>query len=266
MPDALLIERTGAVARLKLNRPEIGNAIDIELARALHQAAIECDKDERVRCVILSGAGRMFCAGGDVRRIYDANAQAPALLKEITGHLHAAVHRFACMNKVVISAIHGPVAGAGIGLVCVTDFALASPSASFTLAYSAIGLSPDGGATWLLPRLIGARRAQDLCLSNRRLSAAAAAQMGLITKVVSSESLGREVTALAERIASGPVGALGATKRLLLDAHDASFEAQLEAEAIGIAARSASDEARIRIAAFVETHSGRAQETKDVAE
>lgn len=158
MTVTVLFGRQGAVAYLTLNRPDSGNAIDVRMAQALLAAAVSCDVDASIRCVVIRGNGRMFCAGGDVTRLHAAGDVLPTLLKEITTYLHAAIIRFARMEKPMITAIHGATAGAGVGLAAVGDIVLAEPAAHFTLGYSRIGLSPDGSATWLLPRLIGLRR------------------------------------------------------------------------------------------------------------
>ncbi|WP_447766063.1 enoyl-CoA hydratase/isomerase family protein [Sphingopyxis panaciterrae] len=248
----VLIEREGAVAHIVLNRPDAGNAIDVALARALHEAAIAVDADDAIRCVVIKGAGRMFCAGGDVRALHAAGDGIPALLTEITSHLHAAHVRLARLRKPVIVAVHRATAGAGCGLACIGDIVLALPTASFTLAYPTIGLSPDGGASWLLPRLIGMRRTQEWFLSNRRMTAEEAAAIGLITRVVAADGLDEEVRALATGLAAMPRAALGATKRLLLEGQHSGFEAQLEAEALAIAAQSGSREAREGLRAFAD--------------
>lgn len=255
MTQPLLVDINGSVARLTLNRPESGNAINVALARAFHAAVLACEADEGVRCIVIGGRGRLFCAGGDVRALHAAASELPALLKEITAPLHAAYLRLAQMRKPVIAAVHGPAAGAGVGLVCCCDLVVADHNASFTLAYAGIGLSPDGGATWLLPRLIGLRRAQQLCMTNRRLSAQEAAQIGLITCSVDTGTLEAEVGRLATTLASAATGALGVTKRLLLQGSVTDFGAQLDAESRDIALQGASKEAAEGIRAFVEKRS-----------
>ena len=182
--DTVLFARAGAVATLTLNRPKAGNAINLELARALMERAIVCDEDESIRCVVLTGAGRMFCAGGDVTDFATAGEGTGALFKNLTAYLHMAVSRLARMRKPLLTAINGPAAGAGLSLAILGDLALAARSAHFTVAYPAIGLSPDGASTWLLPRLVGLRRAQELMLLNKRVGADEAAAMGLITRCV----------------------------------------------------------------------------------
>lgn len=245
----ILVERDGDVSRVTLNRPEVGNAIDVVLARELLEAAIELDEDDRVRCVVLTGTGKLFCAGGDVATFAGAGDKLPASLKEITAYLHAAQLRLLRMDKPLLTAVNGAAAGAGIGLAAMGDMVLAAPTASFTLAYTAIGLSPDGGSSWLLPRLIGMRQTQELCLRNRRVNAADAAALGLVTRVASGEVL-EETLALAHELAAGPTHAFGATRRLLLDGATASLEAHFDAEARSIAALSRTAEGREGIAAF----------------
>jgi 2-(1,2-epoxy-1,2-dihydrophenyl)acetyl-CoA isomerase len=246
----VLFERQSGVAYLTLNRPDAGNAIDVSLAEALLGAVVAAETDPAVRCVVLRSAGRMFCAGGDVKGLHAAGEALPVLLDAILAHRHPAVSRLSGMAKPVITAIHGPAAGAGMALAAVGDIALATPNAHFTMAYSRIGLSPDAGATWLLPRLIGLRRAQELALTNRRISADEAAAMGLITRVVPADALGQEVAALAESLASSATGALGRTKRLLLAGNGATLEQQLEAECANIVDQSRSAECRAGFTAF----------------
>lgn len=248
----LRVERDGAVARLTLDRPAVGNAIDVPMARAFMEAAMACDEDDAIRCVLLTGAGRFFCAGGDVAAFHGAGDRLPIFLKEITAYLHSGIARLARMEKPVVTAINGPAAGAGIGLALLGDVVLADPAAHFTLAYTAIGMVPDGATTWLLPRLVGLRRAQDLMLRNPRISADEAAAMGLITRTTSEGSLAAEADAIAHELSEGATGALGATRRLLLDSFTHSLETQMELESRAIAARARTAEGREGVTAFVE--------------
>ncbi|QIG80759.1 enoyl-CoA hydratase/isomerase family protein [Stakelama tenebrarum] len=252
MTDSILLERDNGVARITLNRPDVGNALDIPMSRALMEAAIEVDEDDSVRCVLITGAGKLFCAGGDVAAFSGAGEKLPAFLKEITAYVHAAVTRFARMDKPVVTAVNGSVAGAGIGLAILGDIALADPRASYMLAYTAIGLSPDGGTTWMLPRLIGLRRAQELCLRNRRIGAAEAAEIGLATRMVDEGALMDEANALAAELAASATPALGVTRKLLLDSTSNSLEAQLEAESRGISGLARTPQGKEGVASFVE--------------
>jgi len=253
MTDSILLDRDDAgIARITLNRPRQGNAIDIPMARALMEAAIACDRDKTVRCVVLTGAGDKFCTGGDVGAFDGAGADLSAFLAEITAYHHAAVTRLLRMPKPVVTAINGPAAGAGIGLALLGDIAVAAPSAGFSLAYTALGLSPDGAATWLLPRLVGLRRAQELCLLNRRVDAEEAAGIGLVTRVAVTDDALAEAMELARRLAASATQALGASRRLLSDSLETSLETQLDAESRAIADLSLTPDAREGIGAFAQ--------------
>jgi len=247
----LLFEREGAVARLTLNRPSVGNAIDVPLARALMEASIVCDEDDSIRCVVLSGQGRLFCAGGDVQGFASAGDAIPSLLKELTAYLHMAIARFSRMPKPLMTVINGPAAGAGFSLAILGDIVLAARSAHFTLAYTALGLSPDGGSTWVLPRLVGLRAAQELMLTNKRVGADEAAQLGLITRAVDDAALASEAATLAAQLASGATPALGKVRNLLLASFGASFENQMEAEARAIAETSRTPHGKEGVQAFI---------------
>jgi 2-(1,2-epoxy-1,2-dihydrophenyl)acetyl-CoA isomerase len=247
----LLFARENGIARLTLNRPKAGNAIDLPLARALMEAAIECDEDESIRVVTLTGAGKLFCGGGDVPAFAGAGERFPALLKELTAYVHSAISRFSRMGKPMVTIINGPAAGAGFNLSLLGDIAIAAASAHFTTAYTGIGLTPDGGATWLLPRLVGLRRAQEIILLNKRVSAAEAAEIGMITRVVPDEDLAAEAEAIATRLADGATRALGRTRNLLVTGLENSLETQLELEARSIAASGRDAEGKEGVAAFL---------------
>jgi 2-(1,2-epoxy-1,2-dihydrophenyl)acetyl-CoA isomerase len=250
MTDLVRIEHAAGVARLTLNRPDSGNAIDIHLSRALMQAAIACDVDSSVRCVLITGAGRMFCVGGDIAAFSGSGAQFAPLLKEMSGYLHMAVSRFARMQKPLVTAVNGPAAGAGLALAMLGDVALASRAAKFNTAYAGIGLSPDGGTTWLMPRLIGLRRAQELVLTGRKLTADEAAEIGLVTRAVEPDALEAEANAVAVQLAAGPTRALGRARSLLLCGLHTGLEEQLELESRAIAASGADFEAQEGVRAY----------------
>jgi 2-(1,2-epoxy-1,2-dihydrophenyl)acetyl-CoA isomerase len=251
MAHGIHFEVDGAIARITLDRPDVGNALNIPMARELMECAIRCEGDATIRVVLLTGRGKLFCAGGDVVEFARAGAQLPDFLREITSYIHAAVSSLARMNKPLVTAINGAAAGAGISLAILGDIALADPTAVFTLAYTAIGMTPDGGATWLLPRLVGLRRAQELCLTNRRLNADEAAAIGLVTRVTEAGQLTDEANAVAAQLAKGATMALGATRLLLADSLSTPLETQMERESRSIAARARTSDGREGIAAFV---------------
>lgn len=248
---SVLLERSGPLAQITLNRPAQGNAIDMSMARALAAAALECDTDSSIRCVVLTGSGRLFCAGGDLGTFKDAGAGIAGYLSELAGTLHSALTRFARMQKPLVTLVNGPAAGAGLGLAVAGDVVLAVRSAHFKSAYSSIGLTPDGGMTWVLPRLIGVRKAQDMLLTNRRVDANEAEQIGLVTRVVDDDGLAGEGAKVAGALARSATLALGATRSLILQSFDSSYESHLEREARAIVAASKTSESAEGIAAFL---------------
>jgi 2-(1,2-epoxy-1,2-dihydrophenyl)acetyl-CoA isomerase len=242
----------GAIASLTLNRPDAGNAINLDLARELLAAAIRCDSDPAIRCVVLSGTGRLFCAGGDIGVLGSAGERTAAVLSELAGTLHMAISRLARMRKPLLVLVNGPAAGAGLGLAIMGDVVLAATSAHFTAAYSVIGLTPDGGTTWQLPRLIGLRKAQEMILTNRRVTAAEAEAMGLVTRAIDDSKLAAEGAATAQRLAQSATAALGAARALLISSFGADLESHMELEARTISAAGAGPESREGLAAFLE--------------
>ncbi|MFB6453081.1 enoyl-CoA hydratase/isomerase family protein [Bradyrhizobium tunisiense] len=239
------------IATLTLSRPDHGNTIDIDMALALLQAAERCDEADDIRCVILTGRGKLFCGGGDVGAFAAAGADVSAFLQDLAGTLHAAILRLMRMRKPLITLVNGPAAGAGMSLAMIGDFALAARSAHFSAAYTTLGLSPDGGMSWLLPRMVGLRRAQEIILSNRRVLSDEAERIGIVTRIVDGEQLLAAGAELAEKFAGEPAPALGAARRLLLESFDSTLETQLEREMRSIAALGGSEESRRRVAAFV---------------
>jgi 2-(1,2-epoxy-1,2-dihydrophenyl)acetyl-CoA isomerase len=254
MPDyqTLLFDVAAGVATITLNRPDAANALTLEMARDLADAALRCDEDPAIRAVLITGAGRFFCAGGDLRSFSAQGEGMPAHMKDLLGHLHAAIARFARMDPPVIAAVNGVAAGAGMSLACLTDLALAGEGARFTMAYTRAGLSPDGSGTFHLPRLVGLRRALELTLTNRMLSAREALDIGLLNEVVPDGELAERAKALAAGLAAGPTGAFGEAKRLLRAGWNETLETQMETEGRVLAARARSTDGREGIAAFLE--------------
>jgi 2-(1,2-epoxy-1,2-dihydrophenyl)acetyl-CoA isomerase len=255
--ETIRFDVSQGVARVTLARPEAANTIGLALARELAEAALRCDEDRSVRAVLLTGEGKLFCGGGDIGAFAEAGDGVPALLKQITAHLHVAVSRFARGRAPVIAAVNGAAAGAGLALACAADVALASDAAKFTLAYTRIGLAPDGSSTWYLPRLVGTRRALELLLTNRTLTAQEALEMGLVNRVVPAASLLAEAEKLARELADGPTEAFAAVKRLLLLSPTQGLEAQMELEAHAIADAARTADGKEGIASFLEKRAPR---------
>lgn len=244
----LLCVVDGSIGRLTLNRPSHGNAIDVDLADALLEAAVRLAEDPAVKVVTLTGNGRLFCAGGDIAAF--AAGEPGAVISRITVSLHAAINRLATMPKPLVTIVNGPAAGAGLGLAMLGDIVVAASSAHFTSAYTAIGVSPDAGTSWLLPRLIGLRRAQVMILNNLRVGADEALAIGLVTRVVSDETLAGEGEKIAQSLATGATEAFAIARRLLHRSHCSSLADHLEAEAAGIVAAARSEVAKARFSAF----------------
>ena len=227
--DTLTFAQSGPITSIVLNRPDAANGLNDTLTRELAEAAALCDTDA-TKVVTLTGAGRFFSAGGDLRAM--AAAPSPgAFVKGIADDLHRAMSTFARMDAVLITAVNGVAAGAGFPLGVSGDLVLAGESASFTMAYTKVGLSPDGSSSYLLPRLVGLRRTQELMITNRVLTAAEALEWGLVTAVVPDAELSTRLEELAANTATGARGSQSAVKKLLLTTYAARFEDQLDYEA-----------------------------------
>lgn len=249
----LAVEKRDNVAWITLNRPDSFNALDKDMARELCDVANRCSSDRHLRAAVLTGQGEQaFCAGGDVAVFGRHLDDLELLVKEITTSLHAAISRFARMRAPLIGAVNGVAAGAGIGLVACCDLVVAAEQATFTSAYTRIGLTPDGSSTYFLNRILGRRRAMELFLTNRVLSAAEALDWGLVNRVVPGEDLREETAALAASLAEGPTGAFGSVKALLETAARESLESQMEHETLAIAAAGTSADGQEGIRAFLE--------------
>jgi 2-(1,2-epoxy-1,2-dihydrophenyl)acetyl-CoA isomerase len=245
------VETRGAVALVRLNRPDNGNALNLQMAMDLLAAAMTCARNVAVRAVVLTGAGRHFCFGGDLRAMASRDAAVDDYIRELTTYLHAAISHFVRMDAPVIAAVNGTAAGAGVGLVAMADLALCTVSAKFNLAYTKAGLTPDAGTTFLLPRTLGLKRTMELLLLNRALPAAEALAWGLVNEVVAEEALLARALEIAEGLAQGASGAIGATKRLI--AHSlGALESQMMLESETIARHAMEGEGTEGISAFLE--------------
>ncbi|MFC0529071.1 enoyl-CoA hydratase/isomerase family protein [Phytohabitans kaempferiae] len=227
------LDVTGSVATIELSRADRGNAVDLELARSLHEVVTRVATLPGVAVAVLTGAGERFCVGGDLR----AMAAAPeprAYLGQLADAAHRAVLGLRALPVPVIAAVQGACAGAGLGFALACDVVLAERTARFVTAYTGAGLSPDTGLSWVLPRLVGPRRAAELVLTNRTLAADEALAWGLVNDVVEPGDLRRAAADLARRLAAGPDTALAHSVRLLRGAFDHTLEAQLDREAEAI--------------------------------
>ena len=249
--DSLVFEVADGVGLIRLNRPDDGNAITLEMALELLDAASRCDEDPGVRAVVLTGSGKMFCAGGNLKVFAAQGEGVSSYLKKVTQALHAAISRFNRMAAPVVAAINGTAAGGGLSLALATDIAIAAESAKFTLAYTRVGLIPDGASTYFLARLVGLRRAKEMVLLNPVLSANQALEWGLINRVVADDQVMTAALEMARQLATGPTQAFGASKRLILSGATESLESQMEKESRTIAAMAGSPDGQEGIAAFI---------------
>ena len=250
--ETLNYEVADNVATITFNRPDAANAMGPLMAKELSAAAIDADDDPAVRAIVLTGAGKMFCAGGDLGAFAEAGDGARKLLMQMTGDLHLGLSRLARSKAPVIGAVNGTAAGAGFSLVMACDLAIAAESAVFTMAYTRAGLSPDGSSTFFMPRKIGDRRARELMLTNRLLSSQEALDWGIVNQVVADAELLNEAQGLAQRLASGPTAAFAAVKTLLNGTFDQTLESQMELEARSIAGLVAGGDGQEGINAFLE--------------
>lgn len=225
--DEILSARHGAVLTITLNRPEVYNAFNRELQLAL-RAALESAADDAVRAVVVTGAGRGFCAGQDLREFAELPGSIGDALEQT---YHPNVRLIRALEKPVIAAINGPVAGAGLSFAAACDVRIASDAASFVPGFAGIGLVPDAGGTWFLYRLLGFARAFEWMSSNRRLTADEALALGVVSEVVPAGTFDERVTEIAGAWAELPTRAVALTKRLFESAHSATLEEQLALEA-----------------------------------
>jgi 2-(1,2-epoxy-1,2-dihydrophenyl)acetyl-CoA isomerase len=249
MSNPLLVERSGAITRLRFNRPERLNAIDADMAAALREAVALLPQDPDLRCVVLCGAGRAFMAGGDIGAFQ--GPQALAEIRRILGPMHEAVAGLAALPVPVLASVQGAAAGAGLSLAFGTDLAIVAEEARFALGYLKLGTVPDCGGTWVLPRLLGLRGAMGLALLGDELDGRAALAAGLVNRAVPAAELEAATEALAQQLASGPTLAFGRAKALLRAAGTRPLSAQLEAEEAAFLASAGTADFAEGVAAFL---------------
>lgn len=232
--DILQVRMDDGVAWLTLNRPNAANTIDGPLAAAFHKAIADLNGDPNVRVLVLGGAGKMFCAGGDLQRFAREEDGASAYVEALIADFHAGLTLLENFRAPIIAAVHGAAAGAGMGLALTADIVIAAENSRFVMAYTRAGLTPDGGTSWILPHLIGLRRALELTLLNRTLTAAEALEFGMITEIATEDGLEKRVHTLAHELARGPTSAYVSARRLLRHAHHTDYASHLNAEAKAI--------------------------------
>ncbi len=235
MSDPILLLREGAVATLTLNRPQALNTLDGAMMEALVAHTTTLAADPSLRCVVINGAGRHFMAGGDLNTFAGMlplpSGERRAAFVRLIDRLHAAIENLQRMPATVVASVHGAVAGFGLSLLCACDLAIADESAYFASAYRNIGLTPDGGCTYTLPRLVGVRKAMEIVLLGERFDAHEALRLGLVNRVVASTDLEAATLAIVRAIVTGPGRALANGKRLVNQSLRETLSTQLNAEA-----------------------------------
>lgn len=230
---ALLVADDGGVRTLTLNRPDVYNAFDEALTAELAEALKRAERDDSVRAVVITGAGKAFSSGQDLGELKDRyrSGAVPELSKDLRRRYNPLIERLAGLPKPTIAAVNGVAAGAGCSLALACDLRIVSDRASFSEVFVHVGLVPDSGSTWFLPRLVGLGRAMELCMTGRKVDAAEAAAIGLANRVVAPEELAAATAEFAARLAALPSRAIALTKRLMLRSASSTLGDQLEAEA-----------------------------------
>ena len=252
----LLTEIADGVARITFNRPHVRNALTTGMVEGMIAFLQQCEQRDDVRCIVMTGAGGHFMAGGDVQGFARAIDHSPDHRQRDFEHrARSAMLIFTVMERMpkpIVAKVRGAVAGASVGWVAAADFVLVSDTALFLVAHIALGTSPDGAVTWHLPRAIGLRKAKEMCLLGDRLSAEDAVACGLANRLVPDDRLDAETEALVQRLATGPTRAIGATRLLLnqASAHSQATQMELEAQSFGRCAATRDFEEGVR--GFVE--------------
>lgn len=241
------------VGRLRLNRPEAANGMDVPFLRSLYDAVMTAHGEPRLRVLVVSGEGPHFCAGGDVKTFASKGEGLPDYLREATSWLQISAGALTQLAAPVIAAVHGFAAGGGgFGLVCAADLVIAGESARFMPGATRVGMAPDAGTTATLPRIVGFRKAMEILLTNPTLTAGEALAIGLVTRVVPDDRVVDEALTTARHLAAGAPRALAETKRMLWQGMGRGLEAQLPDESRTVSALSGTADAREGLAAVIE--------------
>jgi 2-(1,2-epoxy-1,2-dihydrophenyl)acetyl-CoA isomerase len=233
--ETILCEKNRGVMTIALNRPEKLNAFDGRMHEELHDALDKAAADDEIRCVVLRGEGRGFSAGADLKSedLSRQDGDAPDLGEYLRRTYSQTIKKITVMEKPVVAALHGPVYGAGVGIALACDLRVAAESARFSVAFIKIGLMPDAGVSFFLPRVVGLGRAMEMSMLGDAVDAEEAYRIGLVGRVVADEDLEEETAALASSLAAMPTRALGSTKQALYASFESDLETALEREAVG---------------------------------
>jgi len=249
-PLILLFDEKTGVATLTFNRPNVRNAINIAMADAFLEAVIELKKQPGLRCIVLTGAGKAFMAGGDIAGMAGTPEQTQNLINGLLVPLHKAILLLRSMDAPIVAAVRGAAAGAGLSLALLADIIVAEENAKFLIAYDGIGAVPDCGGSWSLPHKIGAARATAMMLLGRQLTATEAKDWGLLTEVAPAEFFDETMAAIVRRVATGPTRAFGAFRQLVDQAGGRPLAAHLEAERQAFLKAAETDDFKEGVCAF----------------
>jgi 2-(1,2-epoxy-1,2-dihydrophenyl)acetyl-CoA isomerase len=252
MSDTILFQQTGPIATLTFNRPHVFNAMNDELIRAFRDATVRLVESTSIRALVVKGAGKAFLAGGDVGVFYQRRDTLADEVVPLGDALHEGIMAIRNMPFPVIAQVHGACAGAGLSLALACDFTIAGASASFNSAYARIGLSPDGGSTFFLPRIVGMKKALELIMLTDNLSAQQAAELGMVNRVVADDALDADVQAIAARLSQGATQAFARAKRLVTDSFHTPIQNHLDREIALFAECARTADFREGVTAFVE--------------
>jgi 2-(1,2-epoxy-1,2-dihydrophenyl)acetyl-CoA isomerase len=248
----VVVERDGGVATVRLNRPEAMNSLDVATKEALLAALTEVADDATVRCVVLTGSGRAFCVGQDLREhVGLLQRDDPSLWETVPRHYNPVVELLATMNKPVVAALNGVAAGAGAAFAMAADVRIMVDTAGINLAFAGIALSCDSGSSWWLPRIVGPARAKELLLLPRTVPAAECLELGLVTRTVAAEDFEAAVADVAQTFAKGPTLAYGSIRRAVAFSSGHDLHASLAHEAELMALTGASSDHHAAVAAFL---------------
>jgi len=251
MSNSILLKIENKIAFITLNRPDVFNSFNREMALSLQQVIENCKDDTNVRAMVITGNGKAFCAGQDLKEVTDPDLN-PGFRKILEEHYNPIIQKIRTIEKPIIAAVNGVAAGAGANIALACDIVLASENASFIQAFSKIGLIPDSAGTFFLPRLIGFQKASALMMLGDKVSAVEAEKLGMIYKVFAPENFLEEVNKLAETLAEMPTKAIGLTKRLLNQSMTNNLDQQLVLESDLQIEASSSNDYREGVSAFVE--------------
>jgi len=252
MAGLVMVKKADGIATVLLNRPEAFNAFNMDLMESFAAGIITLAADERVRGIIISGEGKAFCAGGDLKWALAFPHGPSAAFHELAARFHQAILEIRRMPKPVIAAVNGTAAGGGFSLALACDFRVMDEQAVLRQAYTANGLCIDGGGSFMLPRLVGLARAMEIMAFDRPIASEQALSWGLATRVVEHEKALKEAVLMATELAAGSLNSFGWSKRLLTDSFDSSFETHIERERRGLAGCAAHPEGMEGLRAFAE--------------